>query len=78
MHNVGNPYPVNHQINELKRQIEELRRRDVLRNTVTDLLEETESPFMEEIRMAVMPDRLKLPDAKCDGISDLADHLETY
>ena len=48
-HNGGNLNPVNHQIHELQRQIEELRRRDVPRNTDTDLLEETESPFTEEI-----------------------------
>ncbi|KAL5541827.1 hypothetical protein UlMin_009537 [Ulmus minor] len=69
---------MNHQIHELQRQIEELRRCDVPRNTDTDLLEEIESPFTEEIRMAIMPDRLKLPDAKYDGTGDPADHLENY
>ncbi|KAL5540592.1 hypothetical protein UlMin_043541 [Ulmus minor] len=49
-----------------------------LRDTDTDLLEETESPFTEEIRMAIMPDRLKLPDSKYDGTGDPADHLENY
>ncbi|KAL5576345.1 hypothetical protein UlMin_018044 [Ulmus minor] len=39
---------------------------------------ETESPFTEEIRMAIMPDRLKLPDSKYDGTGDPADHLENY
>ena len=28
--------------------------------------------------MAVMLDRLKLPDTSYDGTRDLADHLETY
>ena len=28
--------------------------------------------------MAMMPDRLKLPDTKDDRTGDLADHLETY
>ena len=28
--------------------------------------------------MAIMPDRLKLPDTKYDGTSDPVDHLETY
>ncbi|KAL5537549.1 hypothetical protein UlMin_045506 [Ulmus minor] len=69
-HNGGNLNPVNHQIHELQRQIEELRRREAPRNTDTDLLEETESPFTEEIQMAIMPDRLKLPDSKYDGTGD--------
>lgn len=38
---------------------------NTLRNEVTDLLEKIESPFKDEIRMAVMPEQLKLPDAKC-------------
>ena len=45
---------------------------------VTDLLEETESPFTEDIRMAVMPDKFKLPYTKYDGTRDLTDNLETY
>ncbi|KAL5552836.1 hypothetical protein UlMin_040237 [Ulmus minor] len=77
-HNGGNLNPVNHQIHELQCQIEELRRREAPRNTDTDLLEETESPFTEEIRMAIMPDRLNLPDSKYDGTGDPADHLENY
>ena len=28
--------------------------------------------------MAVMPNRLKLPDAKYDGTGDPADHLKNY
>ena len=28
--------------------------------------------------MTVMPDRLKLPDAKYDGTGNPADHLENY
>ena len=28
--------------------------------------------------MAIMPDRLKLPDSKYDGTGDPADHLENY
>ena len=43
-----------------------------------ELLEETESPFCEEIKMVIMPNRLKLLDAKSDGTSDQAEHLETY
>ncbi|KAL5556087.1 hypothetical protein UlMin_038323 [Ulmus minor] len=77
-HNGGNLNPVNHQIHELQCQIEELRRCEAPRNTDTDLLEETESPFTEEIRMAIMSDRLKLPDSKYDGTGDPADHLENY
>ena len=43
-----------------------------------DLLDETKLPFCEEIRMVIMLERLKLPDAKYDRIGDLAKHLETY
>ncbi|KAL5570453.1 hypothetical protein UlMin_027028 [Ulmus minor] len=68
---------MNQQIHELQRQIEEIRCRGAGKNAVTDL-EESESPFTEEIRMAVMPDRLKLPDTKYDGTGDPTDHLETY
>ena len=78
MHNGGNLDLVNHQIHELQREIEELQRHDVPRNTDTDLLEETESPFIEEIRMAIMPDRLKLPDSKYDGTGNPTDHLKNY
>ncbi|KAL5544419.1 hypothetical protein UlMin_008203 [Ulmus minor] len=42
------------------------------------MLEETESPFSEDIRAAPMPPRLKLPDLKYDGTGDPAEHLETY
>ena len=45
---------------------------------VRDLLEETESPFCKEIRMATMPERLKLPNAKYNGTGDPVEHLETY
>ena len=78
VHDGVNPNPVNHQIHELQRQIEELRRYDVPRDTVTDLLEETESHLTEDIRMAMMLDRLKLPDTKYDGTSDPANYLEIY
>ena len=78
VHNGGNPDPVNHQIHKLQCQIEELRCLDVSKNTVTDLLEETESPFTEKIRMAMMPDRLKLPDVKYNETGDPADHLQNY
>ena len=47
-------------------------------SVIRDLLEETESPFCEEIGMAIMPENLKLPDAKYDGKGDLAEHLEIY
>ncbi|KAL5569919.1 hypothetical protein UlMin_026494 [Ulmus minor] len=68
---------MNQQIRELQRQIEEIRRRGAGKNAFIDL-EESESPFTEEIRMAIMPDRLKLPDTKYDGTGDPTDHLETY
>ena len=42
------------------------------------MLEETESPFSEDIIVAPIPPRLKLPDLKYDGIGDLAEHMETY
>lgn len=45
---------------------------------VQSLLEETESPFSEDIRAAPMPPRLKLPDVKYDGTEDPSEHLETY
>ena len=48
------------------------------KNVVTNLLEETKSPFIEDIRMAVMLDQLKLLDTKYDKTGSLADHLETY
>ena len=78
VHDGANPYPMNQQIHELQHQIEEITCRGVGKNTVTDLLEESESPFTEEIRMAVMLNKLKLPDTKYNGTGDLADHLETY
>ena len=37
-----------------------------------------ESPFYKEIMMAIMPKRLKLPNAKYDGTCDPARYLETY
>ena len=43
-----------------------------------NLLEETESPFNEDIRAAFMPPCHKLPDIKYDGTGDPAEHLETY
>ena len=51
---------------------------DVPRDTVIDLLKEIESPFTKDIRMGVIPDRLKLLDMKYDGIGDPANHLEIY
>ena len=45
---------------------------------VTDLLEETELPFTEDIQMAMMPNKFKLPNTKYDGIGDPINHLETY
>ena len=43
-----------------------------------DLLEEMESPFYKELKMAIMPERLKLLDPKYDGTSDPSANLETY
>ena len=43
-----------------------------------NLLEETKSPFSEDIRAAPMPPHLKLPDLKYDGTRNPAEHLETY
>ena len=43
-----------------------------------DLLEEMEFLFCDEIRMATMPERLKLLDAKYDRTCDPAKHLKTY
>ena len=78
IHDSSNLDPVNQQIHELQRQIEEIRCRSAGKKAVTNLLEESESPLKEEIRMAVMLDRLKLLDAEYDGTDDPADHLETY
>ena len=47
-------------------------------NMVTYLLEETESPFTEDILIAVMPDKFKLPYTKYNGTRDLTDNLEMY
>lgn len=69
---------MNEQIHELQRHIKELRHHNALRNGVANLLEETESPFTDEIRIAMMPERLKLPNSKYDGTGDPVDHLETY
>ncbi|KAL5555515.1 hypothetical protein UlMin_037751 [Ulmus minor] len=71
--------PVYQQIADLQEQIERLQRNNDPRNVaVKNLLEETESPFSEDIRAAPMPPRLKLPDLKYDGTGDPAEHLETY
>ncbi|KAL5567677.1 hypothetical protein UlMin_024252 [Ulmus minor] len=71
--------PVYQQIADLQEQIEWLQRNNDPRNVaVKNLLEETESPFSEDIRAAPMPPRLKLPDLKYDGTGDPAEHLETY
>ncbi|KAL5557551.1 hypothetical protein UlMin_039787 [Ulmus minor] len=71
--------PVYQQIADLQEQIERLQRNNDPRNVaVKNLLEETESPFSEDIRAAPMPPRLKLHDLKYDGTGDPAEHLETY
>ncbi|KAL5560031.1 hypothetical protein UlMin_036242 [Ulmus minor] len=71
--------PVYQQIADLQEQIERLQRNNDPRNVaVKNLLEETESPFSEDIRAAPMPPRLKLPDLKYDRTGDPAEHLETY
>ncbi|KAL5538915.1 hypothetical protein UlMin_042374 [Ulmus minor] len=71
--------PVYQQIADLQEQIERLQRNNDPRNVaVKNLLEETESPFSEDIRAAPMPPRLKLPNLKYDGTRDPAEHLETY
>ena len=71
--------PVYQQIADLQEQIERLQRNNDPRNVaVKNLLEETESPFSEDIRAAPMPPCLKLPDLKYDGTGDPAEHLETY
>ena len=70
---------VNHQIEEIQQQLEELQKNNNPRNMVVIyLLEETESPFNDEIEMATMPKRFKLLDTKYDGICDPKKHLETY
>ncbi|KAL5551378.1 hypothetical protein UlMin_001554 [Ulmus minor] len=71
--------PVYQQIADLQEQIERLQRNNDPRNVaVRNLLEETESPFSEDIRAAPMPPCLKLPDLKYDGTGDPSKHLETY
>ncbi|KAL5544991.1 hypothetical protein UlMin_008775 [Ulmus minor] len=71
--------PVYQQIADLQEQIERLQRNNDPQNVaVRNLLEETESPFSEDIRAAPMPLHLKLPDLKYDGTEDPAEHLETY
>ena len=69
------PGLVNYQIEELQHQLEELQQNNNPCNLVVkDLLEETESPFCEDIRMAIMLDRLKLLDVKYNGIGDPTEH----
>ena len=43
-----------------------------------DLLEELKSPFTEDIQIAMMVDKFKLPNTKYDGTGDPIDHLEMY
>ena len=45
---------------------------------IKNLLEETKSPFSEDIRAAPMPLRLKLPNVKYNGTENPTEHLETY
>lgn len=71
--------PVYQQIAGLQEQIERLQKNNDPRNvTVRNLLEETESPFSEDIRAAPMSPSLKLPDLKYDGTREPTEHLETY
>ena len=71
--------PLYQQVADLQEQIEMLQRNNDPRNVaVQSLLEETESPFSEDIRAAPMPPHLKLPDIKYDGTGDPSEHLETY
>ena len=68
---VKNPNLMNYQIYELQCQIEELECNNTPSNVVKDLLEKTESPLTENIRMAIIPDVLKLFDTKYDEMGTL-------
>ena len=71
--------PINQRITDLYEKIEQFQRNNDPRNVeVRNLLEETESLFSEDIRMAPMSPCLKLPYLKYDGIRDPVEHLETY
>ena len=71
--------PVNQQIAKLQEEIEWLQRNNSPQNVaVWNMLEETESPLSEDIKMTSMPSHLKLPDLKYDGTGNPAEYLETY